>query len=441
MPNNKSLSIDSVLDGLRVLPRYLDNISRGIVVTVSGNPFAKIKNTIAKIKKPLTPQPPSQSERYLEQWQQFKQDNTTIIDNLSLKYLCWQRDIVEDPAFSNYLNKNIEQLSARAIKGLVMIIHQNWQKDSPNKEIVKYTIRQLSAFSGRDRTIAKWKSSISMLLGKNGAAYFARDVLLPSLIPPKTAADVWALNENSGYMRYAAVNAFNQSLEKIGKQKDVTNYVLNVLFDWDTWQVNAGGFRFMVKELILHPNVQSIADLLRGKILTHPMLGDPRLPANRNKWSGIDPKAKAGFIAWLSKEDIKFFFDSVLKGHDPHGRRNFWLRYVDKMVASRPLLSEVTALSIRGNKDVKYGRLSAGTNRAAFILHFGEIIAVEFSDVGRVYIYKRSEFEQRIPDMWTNHPIREARLKDTSLPDERMIRHVNWGRNVISILAREGVRP
>ncbi len=441
MPNNESLSIDSVFDGLRVLPRYLDNISRGISVTASGNPFAKIRNTIAKIDKPLTPQPPPLSERYLEQWQQFKRDHTTIIDKFSLKYLCWHSETVEDPAFSKYLTNNIDQLSVRAIKGLVMIIHQNWQKDSPDKGIVKYAAEQLSAFPGRDRTIAKWKSSIPMLLGKSGAAYFARDILLTSLMTPRKASEQWALNENSGYMRLVAVNALNQSLEKIGRQADITNYVMNVLFDWEVWKANPGGFRFIVKELILHQRVQSIADSLRGKILKHPMLGDPRLPANRNKWSGIDIKAKARFIAWLSKEDIKFFFDIVLKGRDPHGRRNFWLRYVDKMVASRPLLSQVTAFSIRGNNDVKYGRLSAGTNQASFILHFGEIVAVEFSDVGKVYIYTRSEFEQRIPDMWTNHPIREERLKDQSLNEGRMIRHVNWEEKVISILAREGIRP
>jgi hypothetical protein len=120
------------------------------------------------------------------------------------------------------------------------------------------------------------------------------------------------------------------------------------------------------------------------------------------------------------------------------------------MIASRPLLSEKTAFQIRSDKDVNFGRLSAGMNSAAFILHFGEVVVVEFSDVGKVYIYKNAEFEQKaVKDMWTNIPIREDRLKNRYLPDERKIRHqslinivnVDWRDKATSILAREGIRP
>jgi len=111
------------------------------------------------------------------------------------------------------------------------------------------------------------------------------------------------------------------------------------------------------------------------------------------------------------------------------------------MIASRPLLSENAAYPFRGNNDVNFGKLSYSPNRAAFILHFGEVVAIEFSDVGKVYIYKRNEFEQRVENMWTNTSIREDRLKNQGLPDERMICHVNWQYKVQNILAREGIRP
>ncbi len=442
MIEDTNLSIESILNTLKSLSRYLDQASQRITNISSDNPFAKIKDTIARIDKPATTQAPPPSERYLKQWEMFKRGDIAVIDRSALKYLCWKSEVVEDPEFSLYLMDNIEQLSARAIKGLFMSIHQNWQDDSPGKKIAIYVKDQLSKFSGRDRTIAKWKSSIPMLFGHGGPALFARDILLDSLITPKIASEQWVLEESSGYMQLAVVNAFDQSLNNMGSQPAVTDYVLNVLFDWPKWEVNPKEFRLMVKKLILYPRVESIIDKLKRKILNNRMLGDPRYPLNRNKWSGIDPGAKQKFISWLSVAEIKFFFDIALQGYDPHGRRDFWLKYVDRIIASRPLLSVETAFIIRNNnKDVNYGRLSAGSNKAAFILDFGPLVAVEFSNVGKVYIYTRNEFDQRVPDMWISQPIREARLKDQGLPDGRMIRHVNWEHKVSSILAREGIRP
>ncbi|HKZ41580.1 MAG TPA: EH signature domain-containing protein, partial [Candidatus Hodarchaeales archaeon] len=184
-----------------------------------------------------------------------------------------------------------------------------------------------------------------------------------------------------------------------------------------------------------------------GIILNHRLLGDPR--RYRSKWLGVDEIAVQRFISWLSKLDIVFFFDNVLQGRDRQGRRKFWLQYVEKMTSSRPFLSEMTARQFAHVRDVNFGKLTGGANQAAFILHFGEIVVVEFSDVGKIYIYKRNEFEKKIPDMWTMRHMIEYDLKDRRLPEERKIRHqplnrivnVDWREQTTSILAREGIRP
>ncbi len=439
MPTDE-VNISDVLERLHFLLRHFGSVLQEIEHQAV-DPFGKIKNTIALMEKPSIPQPPSPSERYVEEWRKYRRNQLNRLGKSSLRYLCWQKEIVEDSMFCNCLIENVDQLPGRAIKGLVATIHQNWQKDSPEKPIVQYAHKQLLAFQGRDRTIAKWKTGAGMLLADKGAAYFARDVLLATFAHPQKASAEWAIIESSAYLRYAVYNAFYQSKEKLGNQADVTNYVLDSILDWDGWKIAPEGFRRIVEELILHNNVELIANKLRDKILTHELLGHPRLPANRNNWIGIKDAAKQKFITWLSKENILFFFDVVLKGRDPHGRRDFWLRYFEKMVDSRPLLSESTAFLISGNKNLQYGRLSAGTNSAAFVLDFGAVIAVEFSNVGRVYIYTRDEFNNRIPDLWRNAPIRESGLKDTNLPDGRMIRHVNWEEKVADTLAKYGIRP
>jgi hypothetical protein len=431
---------DSLLE-LKLLPRQLDNHAKSITATNPDDYFESIKKLIDRLDKPTTPQPPPRSEYYLKQWKQLLEGKITALDRSAVKYLCWEHELLEDSRFCAYLIQNMNIATARVIKGLLRSIHLSWSKDSPGKEIVFFTAKQIKLHLGRDRTLAKWKSDTNMLLGKGGPALFAKNVLVGSLIETKIAAELWALSEHSAYMRYAVVNAVEQCLAYIGRNKNYEKYVLETLMLWNGWDSNRSGFDFIVKELILHDNVNAIIERLRNAILIHKLLGDPRLPANRNKWLGVDSQARQRFIGWLAKRDIVFFFDNVLQGNDPHGRREFWLRYVNAMIASRPLLSENAAYPFRGNKDVSFGKLSSSTNRAAFILHFGDVVAIEFSDVGKVYIYKRNEFESRVKDMWTNAHIREDRLKNQGLPDERMIRHVNWQYKIQNILAREGIRP
>ena len=255
--------------------------------------------------------------------------------------------------------------------------------------------------------------------------------------------------EHTAFTRLAAVSAFDEALNLIQTRNGVIPYILNDILCWDGWRIDAGGFRYIVNKLILHPQVERYAEALRPKILENNMLGDPRLPINRNKWLSIDKEARQRFIGWLSKRDIVFFFDHVLKGKDRHGRGEFWLGYVDCMQSSRPLLSDATAMEFRTNRDLNFGRLSAAANKAAFILDFGNVIVTEFSEVGRIYIYQRSEFDHNIKDIWTNSHIPESSLKNQRLSDDCKVRHkaikdivnVDWRRDVTRTLARYGVRP
>lgn len=309
--------INEVLQQLKSLPRLLDSHAKKIIDISPEDNFQRIRRLIDKLDKPATPLPPPRSEYYLQQWQQFKHGKIVSLDRAALKYLCWESDLLEDSDFCDYLMQNLKEANARAIKGLIRSIHLKWEKDSPDKKIVRFTARQLSSIAGKDRTISKWKSEIDMILGKSGPALFAKNVFLGSHADPKNAADQWALAEYSAYMRYAVVNAADQCMEHIGRDQINTNFVLDTLFYWNGWESNRSGFDFITKELILHNNVNAIAEELRGAVLGHKLLGDPRLPANQNKWLGVDAKAMQRFIGWLARRDIVFFFDNVLQGNDP----------------------------------------------------------------------------------------------------------------------------
>ena len=441
------LSITDALQGLHQAPRYLDQASKDMVSIEPQVLFRNIVKTIGDIDKPATPQKPPRSKKYLEQWRQYAAGEIKSLDKPALKYLCWESEVIQHPEFCRLLIKNAGTLSPRAIKGLVSTIHYNWHKTAHSDSVTYFTVKELSRYSGNDRTIVKWKSGTKILLENNAAACFAEKELVSDLNDITSTADLWAINEDSAFMRFAVVNAFTQIVGKI-RITAVKNYIFQKLLNWDGWRINLDGFRLVAGKLILSPEASTYHDELRPKILNHPMLGDPRLPANRNKWLSMDEDARKQFIAWLSKEDIRFFFDNVLGGRDPHGRRNFWMKYVDSMVDSRPFLSEATAFPLRTNRDINFGRLSGGQNKAAFVLDFGPLIAVEFSEIGYAYLYTRDEFTRYIPDLWTRVPINESRFKNQGIPSERKIRHkaiaqivnVDWRKDAAYILSQYGVR-
>lgn len=447
--------IETALKELTNLSHYLD---KKLKEALSINPeelFKSIKKTIEDIDKPSVPLKPPKSDQYIKQWNEFLENpSNTEISRTAIKYLCWESDIVHNPLFYNYLSKNDELLSPRAIKGLVSSIHMRWQKESFEKEIVKYAVQQIKDYSGRDRTLIKWKSNIPMILGEKAYQLFAHDVIFASLQDIKKVAESWALFENSDYMRHAAVSTSEWCMgsNDFGEKTSAsTIYVLDNILNWQGFEVDGLKFRYVASKLINHDKAMLIKEEIRTRILTHPMLGDPRLPSCRNNWNGMNPDAKIRFMGWLAERDIVFFFDNVLKGRDRQGRRSFWLNYVNSksLIASRSFLSETATLEIkRYNTDrekINFGLLHppSASNRAAFILHFGNIVVIEFSEVGKVFVYLKEEFEIRFKrDMWTNLPVAESTLRCQSLDSDRKIIHSrNWESKVANILSRYGVRP
>ncbi|MCX6179874.1 MAG: EH signature domain-containing protein [Chlorobiales bacterium] len=436
--------IHVALSDLKELPRLLDNFTRQLAPKEDVEYFPKIRQLIVKLENDglnvVQPTPPGPDVRL--QWEIYRQGKSTGIDKVTLKRLCWASDVVHDPKFAEYLHCNIDNARSKVIKGLVWSLHLKWAQKLPKKEITEYTARQLDSYPGTDRALIKWKGDIITIIGENGPANFAKKSLLQKLISPKDASKEWALYESSEYIYSAVTYAMDDCVEKVSGSSAIIDYLFETLFIWTGWQLDRSALDITVKKLVFHPEVNQFTRRLLTAILSHPLLGDPRLPANRNNWVGIDLNARKQFIQWLSAADIHFFFDHVLKGHDPHGRRSFWLKYVSKLIGCRSLLSDTVAFQLRGNKDISFGRLSETQNKAAFILDFDKIVAVEFSGVGCVYLFTREEFDKSINDMWTDHHIREWVLKNQDLPRDRRVPHSGstWEYKVKNVLASYGVR-
>ena len=59
-----------------------------------------------------------------------------------------------------------------------------------------------------------------------------------------------------------------------------------------------------------------------------PRLGDPRLGNRAPNWRLLNPAARARFLAWLTKETLEFFFNTIVPENDENRRRaKFWIGY------------------------------------------------------------------------------------------------------------------
>jgi hypothetical protein len=183
---------------------------------------------------------------------------------------------------------------------------------------------------------------------------------------------------------------------------------------------------------------------LQTFVLAHKDVGDPRLPRNRKNWDPISREAVTRFVEMLCREDIVFFFDYVYSTEsDRQQRKQFWLRYVARCIASRPLLTpsdKVRLKSMFGTKVGQPGEIRSATN-SAFLLDFGEITIVEFSRIGACYIYESRAFKEMVLDFWTSRPFPERVLKRQGLMLKRIIHSGRWQEEARNVLAQWGIRP
>lgn len=403
--------------------------------------FKNIQKSIDLIHSKPISKPPRQ-ELYLRQWQEYNSGQREGLDSSAIRYLCWEPSVASDVKFISYLEQVKGRLNSRAIQGLVRSYHCRWDTSVANSWLAERLKGILHNFKGSQRVLAKWRESLSTILGSEAPRCFAKEILLADFRPIKENIEEWALDGQSAFIHEAVKLATVDCREMIRRNPEGQDYFLKELLGWGGWELSA--FKKEIENTILHKNSSILSEKIQSFILGHANLGDPRLPRNNN-WLGISDEAKKVFISWLSRRDIIFFFEHVLpKGSDPHGRKDFWLRYVNNLRQSRPLLSEDDRLRLSTRtKDVNYGRIS-GQN-SAFILDFGTIVCVEFSVVGACYIYPKNDFDKMVPELFASRWFSEKELKVKGKAIGRVIHRVtvntDWRYDVESFLAKNGIRP
>lgn len=148
---------------------------------------------------------------------------------------------------------------------------------------------------------------------------------------------------------------------------------------------------------------EAFRQTLEDALVQHPRLGDPRLLHSRGNWD-VCPEARDTVIRWLSRRDLAFFFDFVMEDNeDPHGRREFWSRYIDQVMDSSVALCARDALRLRVQVQdrIAHASVTGTKDVSAFLMRFAaarHLLFVEFSQPGNaLYVLDLRKFEKNLP--------------------------------------------
>jgi hypothetical protein len=397
-------------------------------------------------------------EEYVSRWKTHIQNQNGQLEGRAVRYLCWEPQVATSQRFQYYLDQERIDLNARALQGLVRCCHAQWSPDFAKSHAVRRICDRLEKYSGPNRLLCRWRDNSTIILGPKGAEAFGAE-MVQKLQNVKQYCATWGLgDETSLYVQAAVRHASKVCRSQMDRVPKLRDYLFDEIFPWNGWASES--FKMEVSETILDSLTTQSADVqecVRRFILDDPRLGDPRrAKENRLKWIDIR-EAETRVIEWLSQLDIKFFFDSVLpKGQDPHGRKQFWLKYVSAIKKSRPLLRREDKerlhrdLKEKGLKLVDAGAMDEWSTASAFLLDFGTLLVIEFSETGNAcYVYRRNDVENVIADFWTPRPFRQQKLKRQELAVDRIVHRKQknpwhsggWEDSAARLLASFDIRP
>ncbi|HEX9002436.1 MAG TPA: EH signature domain-containing protein [Blastocatellia bacterium] len=403
--------------------------------------FERLKSVIEQLGQTETIRPLPCPEEYLKQWQEMLAGRRAGLEWRAVRALCWEPKAATDLRFQRYLDREWPPLRARALQGMIRACHMRWSPEFAAGPVVERVRQRLNNYDGGNRLLKRWQPSAEMLLGAQGAVEFAKEIIRHQASVAEACRD-WRIDEQTAYAAEAAEAAFQHFLTTNAPNL-IAEESLTRLLRWNNWP--AERFKRVTGKAILHRRAETnetYRQMLVNCLLNDPRLGDPRLQASR--WSGVAEEAKKRFIRWLSREDIVFFFDHVAGYGDPHGRRDFWLRYISTLAQSRSLLKPDDEFRLsselrRRQGAVSYGRIKGAAS--AFLLDFGKIVAIEFHPVGAIYFYEREQFNQIIPHFWQQQGFSESNIKRQWLAKERIPHIGDWQYKAATFLAQYGIRP
>lgn len=437
------------LQGLAAFPRdiSLTSLSKNCDPVFELRPLEAAVTKMKAQAASMRPPDPARIEKLIARFHAERQ-NLDRFEAREIRLLAWNNQMLLNARFRSQL---AERVRSRAVKPNLLILSQvyfgSWGTHAEH-ELFEQMLRILAdQQAGFTPLLRRYKEKATSIFSASADAFLSRQISTEQASLTETLA-LWGVPTTTPLASAVLTAYVNYILPEIssgrvGQLDDLLATLQLPLVQMTTFQVAAG-------TLILSPHADksdSFRKRIEAFVLDSPRLGDPRLPHNLPKWNGVDGAAFRKFRTWRATKDLVFFFRSVLpEGRDPHGRKDFWLRYVDQVVDSVVALCPTdlqrlhTSLSL---ERVHHCRIQENQSISCFLMRFKganeDFIVAEFSNVGKARIFYYGRFLERIGDInRTEFRLRELKSEEgLAISFSHMS---NWQSKVRSTLAQIGIR-
>jgi hypothetical protein len=392
-------------------------------------------------------------------WSAFVESGCELgnIDGLLFRTLCCAERTAVRPEFVAALTRHPEKLTrSRCLYGLVNSYFSKWRTMPEPSKLETLLLSTFTVLSGKNPVVRKWLEN-PQLFSASAASFLAEEISAGQ----KAVDDVLRSNNINTVTKLAAavrLSVAQTACEYLRRQESSRSdeWALSFL-QWMTQKVlsdvtSPDVFRSAISSLILSESAkrsEAFQHALRSYIQSHKRLGDPRIRECSPNWRSMPTEAAQRYLSWLARDNIIFFFNTILPNNNENRRRkDFWLRYHDRIKDFQVALSNADLWKIKASgkssETLLYSQVIHPTT-SAFLMKFegygGNYLVVEFSETGNAaYIFRMADFEAKRLSLRSPKFELRAHLKFNST--HRIIHTPGWEATAAHKLASDfGIRP
>jgi len=421
---------------------------------------SQLSGTLQKLRQKLSvvklDRPKLNAERVWSAFAASRYD-LDVLDGLQFRALCSDEKTSLRPEFISALTRNPEKLKrSRCLYGMVNGYFTEWRTMSDPISVEHLLISVCSNYANKNPVVQKWHAS-RQLFTDQAAAFLADQICSEQKAVDEVLKShyVGPLTKLGLSVRASAARVAGDYLRRTESSRD-SEWSLSYL-QWMTENVLSDltlpdAFYYAVSSLIVSESArrsESFQRALRSYVQHHKRLGDPRVRESSLNWRSMASEAAQRYLSWLARDSIIFFFNTILPNNNENRRRkDFWLRYHDRIKDFQVALSEADVWKVKasqqGSEILYYSQVFHPTT-SAFLMRFegyGEhFIVVEFSEKGNAaYIFSAADFESRKVTM---RSLRFELKKHLKFDDRHRIIHIGaWeDKAAYKLSSQFGIRP
>lgn len=419
----------------------------------------------AKFERISLPKPPLDADVVWLRWQEVKQD-LSLLDAREVRTLCVSPKTAMKRRFVVALAANPDGLKRWSnFYGFVQAYFAHWRKMDEPQSAEK--LIQSMLVKGRlprtSRMLDLWRGS-HFLFSPDAARRISEIIIRDRKLVPQVCAEYYvepssalalAAHEQAAALSVAELIHRDQRVGQETALRELQWIAGNLL----TASLSPTLYREAMSKLIvsrLAEGMPAFQSALVDLVHSDDRLGDPRLAYCAPNWRTMPSEAKERLLAWLAKDTLQFFFDTLVPKNDKNRRRaEFWLEYAKKPGKIKDFQVAVSAEDLpkirasRAKTIPRYSTIAYGKTSAFLMVFEGfgkDYVVIEFSETGNaVYIYERKVFEASGASMRSNSYDMAEDLKRKDDAEDRLLHPTEtrdgWETKARRRLAELGIRP